>query len=52
MSKYTLTHSNGDFEVTMEFEEEDLWNVIMNIKAFLKGCTFSSEIVDEYIPEN
>lgn len=52
MSKFKLTHYNGDFEVTMEFEEEDLWDVIMNIKAFLKGCTFSSERVDEFIPED
>ena len=51
-SKFVLKHTNGDFEVTVEFKAESLSDVIMCIKDFLKACTFSSSAVDEYFPED
>ena len=50
-NKYVLKHLNDDFEVTMEFNAENLSEVIGMIKSFLKACTFSATSVDEYIPE-
>jgi hypothetical protein len=49
---YKLQHINGDFEVTYEFTADGLEELIMMIKGFLKGCTFSEKLVDEYIPED
>lgn len=49
---YKFTHINGDFEVTYEFNAESLGELIPLIKGFLNGCTFSSKLVDEYIPED
>lgn len=48
---YCLTHVNGDFKVTVEFNSESLCDVIMYLVAFLKGCTFSENSIKEYIEE-
>lgn len=51
-SKFVLKHTNGDFEVTVEFTTESLNDVVLYIKDFLKACTFSSSAVDEYFTED
>ena len=54
MSKYTFKCEHTDLygnlksTITVESDEETLYEVMQNIRDFLLACGFSKSLVDEY----
>lgn len=44
-TKYILKQIHGDSELTYEFKEESLNELLLKIEWFLRGCSF---VIDKY----
>ena len=49
--KYTLKAETDTYSSECEFNEDSLTEVVANIKLFLLGVGFSSELIDDYFKE-